>query len=113
MGHDPQHMVTRLLHEWKQGDSTALDALTPLIESELRRLAGAYMRNERQGHTLQPTALVNEAWMRIAAAKSTRLREPIALRRNRRPVHATDSGGARAAEKRGQAGFRGATDGAR
>ena len=38
----------------------------PLVESELRRLAGSYMRNERAGHTLQPTALVNEAWMRMA-----------------------------------------------
>src|ERR1017187_6355859 len=62
----PQHDVTRLLLQWKGGDHAALDALMPLVESELRRLAAGYMRNERPGHTLQPTALVNEAWMRMA-----------------------------------------------
>src|SRR5947207_11110965 len=61
-----QHDVTRLLLQWKAGDHAALDALVPLVESELRRLARGYMRNERTGHTLQPTALVNEAWMRMA-----------------------------------------------
>src|SRR5271165_4184739 len=61
----PEPDVTRLLLEWKQGDRGALNALMPLVESELRRLAGGYMRNERPGHTLQPTALVNEAWMRM------------------------------------------------
>lgn len=61
-----QHEVTRLLLLWKDGDQAALDALIPIVESELRRLAGGYMRNERPGHTLQPTALVNEAWMRMA-----------------------------------------------
>jgi RNA polymerase sigma factor (TIGR02999 family) len=58
--------VTRLLGEWRRGDSSALEALIPLVEAELRRLAGGYMRNERAGHTLQPTALINEAWVRIA-----------------------------------------------
>jgi RNA polymerase sigma-70 factor (ECF subfamily) len=62
----PQHDVTRLLLEWKQGDHAALNSLMPLVESELRRLAGGYMRRERSGHTLQPTALVNEAWVRMA-----------------------------------------------
>jgi len=62
----PQHEVTRLLLEWRRGDRSALDALLPLVEAELRRLAGGYMRNERPGHTLQPTALINEAWLRIA-----------------------------------------------
>jgi len=62
----PQHEVTRLLLQWKAGDHSALDALMPLVEAELRRLAGGYMRNERPGHTLQPTALVNEAWLRMA-----------------------------------------------
>jgi RNA polymerase sigma factor (TIGR02999 family) len=60
-----QHDVTRLLLQWKRGDHAALDALIPLVESELRRLAGGYMRNEKAGHTLQPTALVNEAWLRL------------------------------------------------
>jgi len=62
----PQHDVTRLLSEWKTGNEAALHSLIPLVEAELRRLAAAYMRRERPGHTLQPTALVNEAWMRMA-----------------------------------------------
>jgi RNA polymerase sigma factor (TIGR02999 family) len=62
----PQKEVTRLLLEWRGGDQAALNSLVPLVEAELRRLAGGYMRNERTGHTLQPTALVNEAWMRVA-----------------------------------------------
>jgi RNA polymerase sigma-70 factor, ECF subfamily len=62
----PRHEVTRLLQQWRRGDSAALEALIPLVEAELRRLAGGYMRNERAGHTLQPTALINEAWLRIA-----------------------------------------------
>ena len=61
-----KHEVTRLLVEWKQGNQAALDALMPLVEAELRRLAGGYMRSERPGHTLQPTAVVNEAWLRMA-----------------------------------------------
>ena len=66
MDSPPQHEVTRLLQQWKGGDDAALQELMPLVERELRRLAGSYMRNERPGHTLQPTALVNEAWMRMA-----------------------------------------------
>jgi len=62
----PQHEVTRLLQEWKQGDGAALGALVPLVETELRRLAANLLRRERPGHTLQPTALVNEAWLRLA-----------------------------------------------
>ncbi len=61
----PQHEVTLLLHRWKGGEQAALDALMPIMESELRRLASGYMRNERPGHTLQPTALINEAWLRM------------------------------------------------
>jgi RNA polymerase sigma factor (TIGR02999 family) len=57
--------VTALLHEFALGDKTALDRLVPLIYPELRRLAGGYMRNERPGHTLQPTALVHEAYARL------------------------------------------------
>ena len=62
----PQNEVTRLLLQWKDGNQAALDLLMPMVEAELRRLAGGYMRNERPGHTLQPTALVNEAWIRIS-----------------------------------------------
>jgi RNA polymerase sigma factor (TIGR02999 family) len=59
------HEVTRLLHEWARGDETALEALTPLVYAELRRLAESYLRREGPGHTLQPTALVHEAYLRF------------------------------------------------
>jgi RNA polymerase sigma factor (TIGR02999 family) len=54
-----------LLQSWRQGDLSALDRVTELVDRELRRLAGAYLRRERPGHTLQPTALVNEAFLRL------------------------------------------------
>jgi RNA polymerase sigma factor (TIGR02999 family) len=57
--------VTRLLVEWSQGDQRALEQLTPLVYTELRRLADRYVRRERPGHTLQSTALVHEAWMKL------------------------------------------------
>jgi RNA polymerase sigma factor (TIGR02999 family) len=57
--------VTRLLRAWAEGDQAALDQLTPLIYGELRRRAHNYMKNERHGHTLQTTALANEAWLRL------------------------------------------------
>src|SRR5215470_14696541 len=60
------HEVTRLLKEWANGSQSALDALTPLVYGELRRLAASYMRRESPGHTLQPTALVHEAFLRLA-----------------------------------------------
>jgi RNA polymerase sigma factor (TIGR02999 family) len=64
--------VTALLHAWGAGDETALHQLVPLVESELRRLAGAYMARERPGHTLQPTALVNEAFLRLVDVQGVR-----------------------------------------
>jgi len=57
--------VTRLLVAWSGGDRSALDQLTPLVYGELRRLAAAYIRRERRDHTLQPTALVHEAYLRL------------------------------------------------
>ncbi len=57
--------VTELLHAWRDGDEDAVDALTTSVYDELRRLAGARMRSERAGHTLQPTELVNEAFLRL------------------------------------------------
>lgn len=57
--------VTQLLIDWGNGDKEALDKLMPLVYDELRRLARHYMRRERAGHTLQTTALVNEAYMRL------------------------------------------------
>jgi RNA polymerase sigma factor (TIGR02999 family) len=61
--------VTRLLETWARGERSALDRLTPLVYGELRRLAAGYIRRERQGHTLQPTALVHEAYMKLAHNK--------------------------------------------
>jgi len=61
--------ITELLKAWGSGDAAALDQLTPLVYDELRRLARRYMRNERAGNTLQTTALVNEAYLRLVDAK--------------------------------------------
>lgn len=57
--------VTQLLVNWNNGDSSALNQLLPLVNDELRRLARNYLRRESPGHTLQPTALVNEAYLRL------------------------------------------------
>ena len=62
----PAHRVTQLLVRWREGDPHALDELMPLVYKELRRLAAHYMRGERPGHTLQTSALVNEAYLRLA-----------------------------------------------
>jgi len=66
MSRDNRGEVTQLLARWAQGDRDALDCLTPLVYTELRRIADGCLRQERGGHTLQPTALVNEAWLRLA-----------------------------------------------
>src|SRR6185295_20103960 len=58
--------VTRILDRVQQGDPKAAEELLPLVYAELRRLAGHKMANEAPGHTLQPTALVHEAWLRLA-----------------------------------------------
>jgi RNA polymerase sigma-70 factor (ECF subfamily) len=60
--------ITRLLTAWSAGDRQALDELTPIVYEELRRLAESYMRKESGGHTLQATALVHEAYGRLASA---------------------------------------------
>jgi RNA polymerase sigma factor (TIGR02999 family) len=60
------HRVTQLLTEWSHGDDAALAELTPLVYEELRRLAHHYMEGQRRDHTLQTTALVNEAYLRLA-----------------------------------------------
>ena len=59
--------VTQLLQQWSHGDDSALAELTPLVYQELRRLAHRYMEGERPDHTLQTTALVNEAYLRLAS----------------------------------------------
>jgi RNA polymerase sigma factor (TIGR02999 family) len=65
---DSQGEVTSLLHALRRGDRGAEDRLFPLVYAELHRLARSYMRRERPNHTLQPTALINEAYMRLAQA---------------------------------------------
>ena len=62
--------ITGLLKAWGRGDSAAIDRLTPLIYAELYRLASRYMRRERPGHTLQATALVNEAFVRLVDTRT-------------------------------------------
>lgn len=57
--------ITQLLRAWQEGDTAAGDELVPMVYSELRRIAGSRLRAERSSHTLQPTALVNEAWLRL------------------------------------------------
>lgn len=64
--------ITQLLLDWADGDQVALDKLLPFIESELRRLAHNYMRRERRDHTLQTTAVVNEAYIRLVNQKNVR-----------------------------------------
>ena len=66
------HQVTELLIDWSNGDQSAFDKLMPLIDEELRRLAHRYMSRERAGHTLQTTALVNEAFLRLVNRKNLR-----------------------------------------
>lgn len=68
----PPEEVSQLLLDWSDGDQAALDKLIPVVYQEMRRLAHQYMRRERPGHTLQTTALVNEAYMRLAGYKRMR-----------------------------------------
>src|SRR5215831_11204701 len=63
----PQEAATRLLVQWKSGNKEALDLLVPIVYTELRRLADHYLRNEHAAATLQPTALVHEAYLRLVA----------------------------------------------
>ena len=65
----PPHEITQLLAEWSEGNQAALDQLYPLVYKELRRLAHGYLRRERKGHTLQTTALINEAYLRLVDQK--------------------------------------------
>ena len=61
--------ISTLLRAWSDGDQSALEGLTPIVYDELRRLAHRYMKRERPGHSLQTTALVNEAYMRLVDYK--------------------------------------------
>jgi len=65
-----QHEITQLLAQWREGNQSALDELYPLVYDELHRLARRYMSRERKGHTLQTTALINEAYVRLVDQKN-------------------------------------------
>src|SRR5215813_771982 len=96
--------VTELLRAWSDGDDGALERLMPIIEAELRRLARGYMRRERRDHTLQVTALVNEAFLKLTGARQLRWQDRahflgIAARLMRRVL--VDHARARGYEKRG------------
>ena len=66
------HEISQLLAEWSDGNQAALDQLYPLVYDELRRLAHRYLRRERKGHTLQTTALINEAYLRLVDQRHVR-----------------------------------------
>ena len=67
MSADTPQQVTGLLGQWRAGDPAALESLIPLVYAELHRIAHGYLRGERKGHTLQSTALVNEAYLRLVS----------------------------------------------
>ena len=62
---DNSQQITQLLNQWSNGDAEVLDDLLPLVYKELRRQASSYLRRERSNHTLQPTALINEAYLKL------------------------------------------------
>lgn len=70
MSNSPPQDLTQLLEDCSQGDQGAMEKLLPLVYEELRRLASAYLKQERVGHTLQPTALVHEAYLKLVDQRS-------------------------------------------
>jgi RNA polymerase sigma factor (TIGR02999 family) len=103
-----QHEITQLLAEWREGNQSALDELYPLVYDELHRLARRYMSRERAGHTLQTTALINEAYVRLVDQKnvvwanrahffaiSAQIMRRILIDHARRQAYAKRGGGAR------------------
>ena len=102
MSSQPQDRITELLHAWRSGDMTARDELMAVIHNELHRLARGYMRRERPGHTLQTTALINEAYLRLMGRRA-RTGNPGAFFRPRCAVHAPHPRGPRASAAVSQA----------
>src|SRR5215471_9527653 len=97
--------VTELLQAWRNGDKAALDRVATKVHEELRRIARRYMRNERAGNTLQTTALVNEAYLRLVGVKKVGCADraqffAIAANTMRRIL--VDAARARRADKRGK-----------
>ena len=95
--------MTALIEDARAGKAEALDALLPLVYAELRRVAGAYVRRERPGQTLQATGLVHEAYLRLMRDRNVQLAEPRPLLRHRRQRDAPDPGRAGAGARRDQA----------
>ena len=96
--------LTGLLRAWSAGDPGAADQLIPVVYEELRRQASRYLARERSDHTLQPTALVNEAYLRLAQQRRVRLAGPRAVLCRRRHSDAAAAGGSRPAARRLEAG---------
>jgi RNA polymerase sigma-70 factor (ECF subfamily) len=101
---DSAHDVTRLLHAWSSGDEDALSRLFPLLYDELREMAAGHLRRERPDHTLQPTALVHEAYLRLLPRKQASVQDraqflSVAAQAIRRVL--VDHGRSRASAKRG------------
>jgi RNA polymerase sigma factor (TIGR02999 family) len=109
MGGDGKSQVTQILHDWSEGDRSAPERLMPLVYDEMRRIARSFISRERPGHTLQPTALANEAYLRLVGQHSVSWQSrahfySVAASMMRRVLinHAR----ARATEKRGGAAVR-------
>src|SRR5437867_1746380 len=102
----PQSQVSGLLRQWSGGDKQALEQLVPIIHSELRRLAHYHLKRERDGHTLQSTALVHEVYLRLCSGDEPQWTDrahflAVAARMMRRIL--VDYSRRRGAEKRGSA----------
>jgi len=101
------HEITELLQAWRQGDETALEKLTPQVYRELHRAAKGCMRGERDGHTMQTTALINELYLRLTDLKGIPWQNrahffAVCARQMRRIL--TDQARARQSHKRGRGG---------
>jgi ECF sigma factor len=83
--------ITELLLAWRSGDEQALEKLTPRVYSELHQAARRCMRKERDGHTLQTTALINELYLRLLRSTASGLAKSGPLFRTLRPPDAADS----------------------
>ena len=102
----PAHEVTRLLQAWSEGDEGALQKLMPLVYTELHRLARRYMAGERPGHTLQTSALVHEAYLRLVDVQEGELAKSRPFLRRLGPADAAHPGGLRALPRLSQARWR-------
>ena len=91
-----QQEVTQLLGDWSGGDEGALEKLIPLVQPELHRLAHHYMSRERAGHTLQTTALLNEAYLQLTDKTTAAMAKPHTFYGCCRATNAAHHGGSRA-----------------